>query len=71
MYATDRQRDAEAIVRILHEIEPTMRENPLAEEECILCFNPLTDHGESCPFRMSDEFIAKYGSNPPAEPRRA
>ena len=66
MYATEIQADAESIVRILQDIAPEMRENPIGEEECILCFNPLTDHSESCPFRMADEFIAKYGSNPPA-----
>jgi hypothetical protein len=71
LYQTNRQADAEAIVRILREIEPEMRENPLQDGECILCFNPISKHGESCPFRLSDEFIAKYGTQPPTEPRRA
>ena len=70
MYQTDRQRDAEAIVRILREMTDDDREDTLEEGYCKLCINPLYKHGDSCPFRLSDDFIAKYGSNPPEEPKR-
>ena len=69
MYATNRQADAEAIVRILHEVTERM---DYEEGICLLCLEREdNDHGESCPFRMADEFIAKYGTHPPKEPRRA
>jgi hypothetical protein len=71
VYATNRQADAEAIVGILHEMTDDDREDTLEEGYCKLCINPLYKHGDSCPFRLSDEFIAKYGTHPPKEPRRA
>lgn len=72
VYQTNRQADAEAIVRILHEVTDDDRS---AEGYCCLCGEITPDdppevHGESCPFGMADEFIAKYGTHPPAEPRR-
>jgi hypothetical protein len=73
LYATNRQAEAEAIVRILHEVTDDDRS---VEGYCYLCGEITPDdppevHGESCPFGMADEFIAKYGTHPPAEPRRA
>ncbi len=66
MYATTRQADAEAIVRILHEM--TERRD-YEEGFCLLCLE-WEDYGheDNCPFQMADEFIAKYGTNPPKEP---
>lgn len=64
MYATNRQAEAEAIVRILQ--EDRSREN--GDGDCSLC-GGFEDHDESCPFRLSDEFIAKYGTHPPEEPK--
>ena len=64
MYATNRQAEAEAIVRILHED----RSRESGDGDCSLC-GCFEDHDESCPFRMADEFIAKYGSNPPQDPK--
>jgi len=63
LYATNRQAEAEAIVRILQ--EDRSREN--GDGDCSLC-GGFEDHDESCPFRLSDEFIAKYGTHPPAGP---
>ena len=69
VYATDRQRDAEAIVRILHETTERMYYD---EGLCLLCLEREDNgHKESCPFQMADEFINKYGTHPPSEPRRA
>ena len=68
VYATNRQSDAEAIVRILHETTERMDYD---EGLCLLCLEREDNgHEESCPFQMADEFIAKYGTHPPAEPRR-
>jgi hypothetical protein len=68
MYATNRQADAEAIVRILHEMPDTQRMDEA--DSCFLCWELLeNEHSESCPFRLADEFINKYGSNPPKEPK--
>jgi hypothetical protein len=66
VYATTRQADAEAIVRILHEVTDRMDYD---SSLCLLCLE-LEDsgHEESCPFQMADEFIAKYGTHPPAGP---
>ncbi len=66
MYATNRQAEAEVIVGILHEMTDRM---DYEEGLCLLCMS-MEDNGheESCPFRLSDEFIAKYGTHPPAEP---
>jgi hypothetical protein len=66
VYATERQADAEVIVGILHEIVDDDREEQDSEGFCKLCFNPIHKHSESCPFRMADEFIEKYGTQPPA-----
>ena len=69
MYATTRQADAEAIVRILHEVTDRM---DYEEGLCLLCLEREDNgHEESCPFQMADEFVAKYGTHPPTEPRRA
>ena len=69
MYATNRQADAEAIVRILHETTERMDYD---EGLCLLCLEREDNgHKESCPFQMADEFINKYGTYPPSEPRRA
>ena len=68
MYATTRQADAEAIVRILHEVTDRM---DYEQGLCILCMSREENgHEESCPFQMADEFIAKYGTRAPVEPRR-
>ena len=65
MYATNRQRDAEAIVRILHEVTDRM---DYEEGLCLLCLEREDNgHEESCPFQMADEFIAKYGTHPPQD----
>lgn len=68
MYATNRQADAEAIVRILHEVTDRV---DYEQGLCILCYEAPDGHEENCPFQMADEFIAKYGTQPPTEPRRA
>ncbi len=69
MYATNRQSDAEAIVRILHEVTDRM---DYEEGLCLFCLEREDNgHEESCPFQMADEFVAKYGTHPPKEPRRA
>lgn len=67
MYATNRQAAAESVVRILHE---TTERLDYDSGLCLLCLE-LEDngHGESCPFRMADEFIAEYGTHPPEEPK--
>ena len=68
MYATTRQADAEAVVRILHEVTDRM---DYEQGLCILCFEAEDNgHDDNCPFQMADEFIAKYGTHPPEEPRR-
>ena len=68
MYATTRHADAEAIVRILQETTERM---DYEEGLCLLCLNREDNgHDENCPFQMADEFVAKYGTHPPAEPRR-
>ena len=69
MYATNRQADAEAIVRILHETTERMDYD---EGLCLLCLE-RKDNGyeESCPFQMADEFIAKYGTQPPTSNARS
>ena len=65
MYATNRQADAEAIVRILHEVTDRM---DYEEGLCLLCLEREDNgHEESCPFQMADEFIAKYGTHPPQD----
>ena len=71
MYQTNRQADAEVIVGILHEIVDDDREEQDSEGLCKLCFNPIHKHSESCPFRMADEFIAKYGTHPPTSNARS
>lgn len=67
LYQTNRQSEAEAIVRILHEMPDTQRMDE--NDSCFLCWELLeNEHSESCPFRLADEFIAKYGTHPPAGP---
>ena len=69
MYATNRQSDAEAIVRILHEVP--IDDRPV-EGYCYLCLEREDNgHEESCPFQMADEFIAKYGTQPPTSNARS
>ena len=69
MYRTDREANAELIVKILHEI-PT--EDRIVEDACTICEEFTSPgfaqiHSEDCPFRLADEFIAKYGTRPPEE----
>jgi hypothetical protein len=69
LYQTNRQAGAEAIVRILHEVTDRM---DYEASLCLLCLK-LEDNGheESCPFQMADEFIAKYGTQPPTSNARS
>jgi hypothetical protein len=67
LYQTTRQADAEAILRILHEVTDRMDYD---SGLCLLCLEAEDNgHEESCPFQMADEFIAKYGTHPPKEPK--
>jgi len=67
LYATNRQAEAEAIVRILHQTKERM---DYEAGLCLLCLNREDNgHEENCPFQMADEFIAKYGTHPPKEPK--
>jgi hypothetical protein len=73
MYQTDRQAGAEAIVKILREVPAETR---IVAQFCVVCDEFFPDdksesgeHNESCPFRLADEFIAKYGTHPPEEPK--
>ena len=69
LYQTNREAEAEAVVRILHEMT-----DRFYRDICVICgyySRPgfVLGHGESCPFQMADEFIAKYGTHPPKEPK--
>ena len=69
MYATIRQADAEAIVRVLHETTERM---DYEAGLCLLCLNREDNgHDENCPFQRADDFIAKYGSKPPTSNARS